>query len=254
MHSSTHLEFRGNSSKEIVPNLVESGRLRATFELDETASPKRIREFLDYNGPDGPPDPEPIIQMGFYELQGDRLEIRWGNREYPRDFEDPAAKVQVLERDREPVPLTRQPSNTSPILDDILGRLEWDDNIRWYTGRLSLGSESIAVSLIPDKDGNPDSAFSRARSVVARYRQYADRAKDFAVTSLLGLKNGDWLAEDEPDVTPSEFASRITVRSITFRADGSVSWWFDDGDLFLGHSIEVAMKPDDGFGSAVISG
>lgn len=71
--AATHYLITGNSMKEIVPDFVDDGKLRTTFVLDDSASPKRLTETLDYNGPDGPPDPNPIIIRYLYRLNGDTL-------------------------------------------------------------------------------------------------------------------------------------------------------------------------------------
>ena len=59
------------------------------------------------------------------------------------------------------------------------------------------------------------------------------------MTEFLGLKNDAWLDEDETKFSKEEFKERLTLNSITVQADGQFEFWYDDGDLFLGHSIRV---------------
>jgi len=73
--SATHYVISGKSMREIVPDLVDDGSLRSTFILDESTAPKRLTLILDYNGPDGPPDPNPIVLRYLYRLDGDTLTL-----------------------------------------------------------------------------------------------------------------------------------------------------------------------------------
>lgn len=244
----THYLFDGNRAKEVVPSMVETGELRQTFEIDDSADPKEITFTLDYNGPDGPPDPKPIILKGFYEIDGDALRISFGPRdEFPETFSDANGLV-TFERDRGPIPQSQQPSGTPPILDDVLGTLHWDDNLNWYRGEVPLGDKTIDVSLTPDEDGDAAVARARARDIVTRLAHYKELAANYAVDGLLDLAN-DWNENDEDgddsEVTAEEFTSRMTLESITVEADGGVTFWHNDGDLFSGHSIQVSIDAND---------
>jgi len=42
--------------------------------------------------------------------------------------------------------------------------------------------------------------------------------------------------------------------SIIIREDGGFDFWYEDGDLFWGHSIEVCGNFDDGFRDAAFHG
>jgi len=85
IHSSaTHYLYSGDREKEIVPSMVDDGRVRTVFQLDEEADPKQIVVSMDWNGPDGPPAANPLVRRGFYRLAGDNLEICFGIAgEYP---------------------------------------------------------------------------------------------------------------------------------------------------------------------------
>mgnify|MGYP000913203637 FL=1 len=57
---------------------------------------------------------------------------------------------------------------------------------------------------------------------------------------LLDVKNSSWLEENELDLTENEFRKRLTLESITVMDLGDIEFWFNDGDLFWGHSILVS--------------
>src|SRR5258708_28880836 len=76
--SEIHYLFSGDRQKEIVPSMVDEGKVRSVFSLDEEADPKEIVLTMDWNGPDGPPAANPLVQRGFYRLSGDDLEMCFG--------------------------------------------------------------------------------------------------------------------------------------------------------------------------------
>jgi uncharacterized protein (TIGR03067 family) len=243
--AASHYQFEGASYRQVIPNWVSDGKLRATFRLEEDAEPKRFVFTLDFNGPDGPPDPKPIVQQGFYRLEGDRLLLAYGpSGEFPETFSD-AHGLLTLEREGGPAPEERQPSGKPPIEDPVLGRLAWDDNLSWYQGELRHEERVVSITVEPDEQGEPATALARARGVAARLPEYIQLARRYAVESLLELKNDAWREDDEPELTPEQFAARISLQSVVVHGDGALTLYHDDGDLFWGHSIQVCLDAQD---------
>jgi hypothetical protein len=60
--------------------------------------------------------------------------------------------------------------------------------------------------------------------------------------SFLGLKNVFWLDDGEAPLTKAEFMNRLRLYDVN-HTDESMDLFFDDGGMFLGHSIMVT-KPD----------
>ncbi len=250
--AATHYVIAGQCMKQIVPNTVDDvdGKLRSTLVLDESTEPRRLTNTLDYNGPDGPPDPRPIVLHYLYRLTGDTLVLCDGPYgAFPDDISDDFS-ILTLERDYGPVPALRKPSGTPPLTDDDLGTLPWDDDLNWYCGKVELDDLKTELCLNPDKDGKIDNTLKRAKAIVSRIDHFRQLAEEFAVDQLLELKNDVWLEDGEPIVTAGEFKSRIALESISFIADGQVEFWFHDGQLFFGHSITVVLGADDKFISA----
>jgi len=50
------------------------------------------------------------------------------------------------------------------------------------------------------------------------------------------------------------FAKRMTLESISINTDGPVSLYYQDGDLFWGHTIVVRMGADHAFKDADVAG
>lgn len=82
---------------------------------------------------------------------------------------------------------------------------------------------------------------------------FIEKAKDYTANKLLKLKNDLWLEEDEKEVTKKEFKARIKFTSLYVFSE-SANFYFDDGDLFWGHTIEVTVNQNLEFTDANIVG
>jgi len=71
---------------------------------------------------------------------------------------------------------------------------------------------------------------------------------------LLPLKNDFWLDEDEPALTAAAFRSRLERSSLVAYPDGSFSFYLGDGQIFLGHTIEVKGSLSEGVTEAALAG
>ena len=82
---------------------------------------------------------------------------------------------------------------------------------------------------------------------------FIEKAKDYAAKKLLKLKNDLWLEDDEKELSKKEFKTRMEFTSLyVFRE--SANFYFDDGDLFWGHTIEVNVNKNLEFTDANIVG
>jgi len=78
--------------------------------------------------------------------------------------------------------------------------------------------------------------------------------RDKVVDDLLYNAN-DWLENaDEPEITGEEFAERIKIECIEMGDDGFFTAWFDDDDIFAGHSVVVYGDVNTGVDQARMEG
>jgi len=133
-----------------------------------------------------------------------------------------------------------------------LGDFELDRSLGWFSGRVRSGGVDVAASLAID-DGSIEgsetcrAALARLVELVGELPEADARWRAFAASKLTDLA-GDWQQDDEDPtsvepITTRAFTQRIRLDDLTIAADGSVTSYYDDGDLFWGHAIivEVAM-------------
>lgn len=136
----------------------------------------------------------------------------------------------------------------------VLGKLSLDRSVGWYEGAVRVGMKKIRMSIDPDDIESPEATIEAAERLVSTIRDWDRKARDLAVKELLSVKNESWLEEGETEVTSEQFKKRMKAESITVHEDGSFDFWYEDGDLFWGHSIEVRGDFDSGFTRAGFHG
>lgn len=89
------------------------------------------------------------------------------------------------------------------------------------------------------KDGKP------TPTAVRRYEELIGRLEElrrFAASKLLSLYNDTWRDDDHGVLNVAGFAERLTNPSPMVYEDGITLVYFEDGDMFGGHYIEVATQ------------
>lgn len=140
-----------------------------------------------------------------------------------------------------------------------LGDFEYDRSIRSFGGGIDWDGRRVALHLTCTDPAQPEAVLAHADALLARWAQWQQRAPAFAAERLLSLKNEAWSEEDDdgeelPPLTHAQFVARLSPNSIGIDEGGSVSFWFDDGDLFFGHAIHVNGNVDGTLDDAGIAG
>jgi hypothetical protein len=137
------------------------------------------------------------------------------------------------------------------IRDNVLGRLEWNDELKSYHGKIEYRGQSVDVTLIPnDSPESLDSVIDRARDVVSRLDAYVERAQEMAAAKLHDAECCPSCTEEVPQ-QPAEqpviaqFSKAMRLKSVEFRAGGRVTFLHDDGNSFWGNLVEVTLGADD---------
>ena len=143
-----------------------------------------------------------------------------------------------------------------------LGTFTLNRTVDWFEATVDwLGSE-IALDFDRGVPEEMASAQETGRALMASQADWDHRVRSYAAQELLSLAN-DWAAdareeEDEdsgaPLVTQEQFMERMELESIQLLPQGGFEFWFNDGDLFWGHSIHVTGSLESGPESAQMEG
>jgi hypothetical protein len=121
----------------------------------------------------------------------------------------------------------------------VLGTFSFNSSINWWRTQstVPLGrTDQVMLSV----NGNPDvpaERFDEAAGILRRLD--SQHLRRVVAEHYLELYNDTWCQDDE-DLDHDAFCARIAPTSIDIDEDG-VQIYFDDGDLFLGHSILMLL-------------
>ena len=198
---------------------------------DETIYKLRVREKLSEEVPEG------ALPSKNYFLVVDILE---------EDAVCPELEEMLIEY-RKPVVLQ----------DDILGELTYDKQLKSFEGNMAWLRGKIHISLYVDK--NNKSGITKAKkalkTMVLEQEKWDADLRSFAAKELTKLAC-EWAESDEEaaKITEESFAKRISLSLIWMSSGASFSAYFDDDELFFGHSIAVSGSLKKGMISAKIEG
>jgi hypothetical protein len=89
------------------------------------------------------------------------------------------------------------------------------------------------------RDGVPT---AEARAYAATLVGLLDAMRVFAAVRYLPIYNDSWREEDDLAINEAEFCERLTNPGIVLYDEmGAAVVYFDDSDMFAGHTIEVSV-------------
>lgn len=149
---------------------------------------------------------------------------------------------------------------TKPIsMENELGSFVLDREFSWFEGIVNWNGTEANVYLETDEeDGDTaEQAMKVLKKVVDNIVDNDTKYREFAAQELTELAN-EWMDEsdeiDAEEITKEIFAKRMEISEITVSSDGSLSLFYNDDDMFLGHAIEIEVEPNGEIISANIAG
>lgn len=147
-------------------------------------------------------------------------------------------------------------SGTRTIQDDLLGSLTWNGDLDWWEGRVQLApGHPLRLSLsveVEDADIVPVNEIAHARRILLFLREHEPEARLVAADELLEIYNAEW-NEGDP-LEEEEFMERLTLDDVNIAPDGSAELFYQDDDLFAGHTVLVTVDAQGNFSDADIAG
>lgn len=123
----------------------------------------------------------------------------------------------------------------------VLGTFNLDRRANWFERKFLWNENEIDLCLSCEIDEIQELE-NVAIQVCNNPTDWEGKLKSKISEELLQLKNESWLDENESPISESEFLSRIFLENLTIHENGDFEAWFNDGDTFWGHSINVSAN------------
>ena len=129
---------------------------------------------------------------------------------------------------------------------ELFGELKLNKRYGVFYGKFNWLGTEIEVSFNTDEDD--DAGCLAHLEEFCRDAERRDKEiREYAADELTYLAN-DWRDDDHLDeeITEEDFARRIVISDVEMSSEGDWYVWFEDGDMFAGHSVRVhgeAMGP-----------
>jgi len=137
----------------------------------------------------------------------------------------------------------------SVILNDVFGRLTWDNHYGCWRGSIDWPLDrQIEVALC--QPGNDVAAGLRmACAGLDWLKSQEEEARRFVAGELVHVYNVAWREEAVP-INEEEFSGRIELVRIIFEEDGALLLTYDPGEMFGGQYIDSEFGSDGSFRGA----
>ena len=129
-----------------------------------------------------------------------------------------------------------------------------------YDGTVVVGGKELDVSIILEDEGETEKIERLMNTFISEIDTLLPKAKECIANEFLDLYNDNWRFgdddEDDPDkpeLTKEEFMEALSLRSLLFYSE-DVEVFFDDNDMFLGHSLIASDFDGENFNDARMFG
>ena len=129
-----------------------------------------------------------------------------------------------------------------------------------YDGTVVVGGKELGVSIILEDEGETEKIEQLMNTFFSEIDTLSPKAKECIANEFLDLYNDNWCFgdddEDDPDkpeLTKEEFMEALSLRSLLFYSE-DVEVFFDDNDMFLGHSLIASEFDGENFNYAQMFG
>ncbi|MBL9161026.1 MAG: DUF2262 domain-containing protein [Verrucomicrobiales bacterium] len=140
------------------------------------------------------------------------------------------------------------------FVDPLLGKFVLNRGLNWFESTVDWCGSPISLTINAEIPIEVEKSLVGAKELWDSQEEWHQRVLTCASKHLLSLKNEGWLQMGEPDLTEGEFLKMLTLESISIEPDGLFEFWFDDGEIFFGHSIMVSGTLAEGPKDAGIHG
>ena len=112
-----------------------------------------------------------------------------------------------------------------------------------YDGTVVVGGKELGVSIILEDEGETEKIEQLMNTFFSEIDNLSQKAKECIANEFLDLYNDNWRFGDDddddpdkPELTKEEFMEALSLQSFLFYSE-EVKVFFDDNDMFFGHSL-----------------
>ena len=127
-----------------------------------------------------------------------------------------------------------------------------------YDGMVVINGEELRVDIILEDEGDTEKIEQQMNTFFSEIDTLSQKAKECIAEKYLELYNDNWRFgdddEDDPDkpeLTKEQFIEALSLRSFLFYSE-DVEIFFDNNDIFLGHSLIASDFDGENFNDAEI--
>ena len=129
-----------------------------------------------------------------------------------------------------------------------------------YDGTVVINGKELSVDIILEDEGETEKIEQQMNTFLSEINTLLLKAKECIAEKYLDLYNNNWRFgdddEDDPDkpeLTKEEFMEALSLQSFLFYSE-EVKVFFDDNDMFFGHSLIASDFDGENFNYAQMFG
>ena len=129
-----------------------------------------------------------------------------------------------------------------------------------YEGTVVINGKELSVDIILEDEDETEKIEQLMNTFLSEINTLLPKAKECIAEKYLDLYNSNWRFgdddEDDPDkpeLTKEKFMESLSLQSLLFYSE-DVEVFFDDNDMFLGHSLIASEFDGENFNDAQMFG
>jgi len=133
----------------------------------------------------------------------------------------------------------------APIEHEVLGLIRFRCHLNptcdEYEGTTEIDGAEVELNLYSDEDLNITGTVTRTQELVRDHGAMSKRIAKYVADNVMPQYMNGWHQSGTRKPTRKEFMSQLTMMVLTVHADGKATYWFDPGELFGGHILQLFM-------------
>ena len=127
------------------------------------------------------------------------------------------------------------------LKDPRFGTFAYNDTLRSFEGRTTWCGREVELSVAGSENEVAAEGLAVAHRLFDSAGEWDRRISDAILAELFALYNDNWRDPEAPRLSAEEFLARLRLEHIAVNDEELVHFYYEDGDLFLGHTVDVAL-------------